>query len=82
MHSNSQNFLFARKHGYFPSQDDNVALKYHHKALRHTLKQLQDPEAHQSEEIIGCIAAFMIHHVSRQWRSEQTGGQLTHVRLF
>ncbi|ENI07978.1 hypothetical protein COCC4DRAFT_20880 [Bipolaris maydis ATCC 48331] len=61
MLANSQNFLFEKRHGYFPSQDDAVALRHHHKALRHTTEMMKDPKMHQSDELIGSMVSFMIH---------------------
>ncbi|KAJ5060819.1 hypothetical protein J3E74DRAFT_450616 [Bipolaris maydis] len=64
MLANSQNFLFEKRHGYFPSQDDAVALRHHHKALRHTTEMMKDPKMHQSDELIGSMVSFMIHQIS------------------
>ncbi|KAG9193184.1 hypothetical protein G6011_03219 [Alternaria panax] len=64
MLSNSQNFLFQRRNGYYPSQDDAIALKYHNKALRHTTQMMNDPTKRLSDEVIGAVVSFMIHFVS------------------
>jgi hypothetical protein len=64
MLSNSQNFLFQKRNGYFPSQDDAIALRYHNKALRHTAQMMNDPKKRTSDEVIGAVASFMIHFVS------------------
>jgi hypothetical protein len=64
MLANSQNFLFEKRHGYFPSQDDAVALKHHQKALNHTTQMMKDPKMHQSDELIASVISFMIHQVS------------------
>ncbi|RMZ68228.1 tachykinin family [Pyrenophora seminiperda CCB06] len=62
MLANSQNFLFQKRHGYFPSQDDAVALKHHHKALRHTTSIMKDPTKYKSDEVICGVVSFMIHN--------------------
>ncbi|CAA9962937.1 hypothetical protein PTMSG1_06305 [Pyrenophora teres f. maculata] len=62
MLANSQNFLFQKRNGYFPSQDDAVALKHHHKALRHTTLMMKDPAKHKSDEVICGVVSFMIHN--------------------
>lgn len=60
--SNSQNFLFQQQNGFFPSQDDGIALTHHHKALRHASEMMKDASKHKSDEIIGTVASFMCHH--------------------
>jgi hypothetical protein len=78
MLANSQNFLFQKRNGYFPSQDDAIALKLHHKALRHTSDLMKNPAKHQSDEIVAAVISLMIHHVSSLWPS--VGGLLTCFR--
>jgi hypothetical protein len=73
MLANSHNFLFQKRNGFFPSQDDTVALELHHKALRHTSDLMKDPTKHQSDEIVAAVISLMIHHVSSLWYS---GGAL------
>jgi hypothetical protein len=70
MLSNSQNFLFQRHNGYYPSQDDAIALKHHNKALRHTAQMMNDPNKRTSDEVIGAVASFMIHFVSSLYRDD------------
>ncbi|CAG5158171.1 uncharacterized protein ALTATR162_LOCUS5020 [Alternaria atra] len=60
--SNSQNFLFQKLNGFFPSQDDALALTHRHKALRAASEMMKDPTKHKSDEIIGTVASFMCHH--------------------
>ncbi|KAL6704519.1 hypothetical protein ACN47E_008148 [Coniothyrium glycines] len=59
--ANSQNFLFQKANGYFPSQDDTLALVYHHKALRYASEMMKDVSKHQSDEMLGAVASFMCH---------------------
>ncbi|KAH7075765.1 hypothetical protein BKA63DRAFT_512323 [Paraphoma chrysanthemicola] len=60
--SNAQLFVYQKRHGFFPSQDDAVALSYHHKALRFTSEMIKDPSKHKSDEILGAVTGFMCHH--------------------
>ncbi|KAF1829240.1 hypothetical protein BDW02DRAFT_536696 [Decorospora gaudefroyi] len=62
MLANSHNFLFQKRNGYFPLQDDALALKHHHKALRYTSELLKDPAQHLSDRALGAVVSFMIHH--------------------
>jgi hypothetical protein len=64
MLANSQNFIFQKLNGFFPSQDDSLALTYHYKALRRAGEMMKEPQTHNSEAIIGAVISFMIHHVS------------------
>ncbi|CAO2647075.1 Nn.00g079970.m01.CDS01 [Neocucurbitaria sp. VM-36] len=60
--SNSQNFIFQKHNGFYPSQDDALALTHHHKALRHASEMMKDPVKLKSDETIGAVASFMCHH--------------------
>ncbi|KAI4942193.1 hypothetical protein J4E91_010167 [Alternaria rosae] len=80
MLSNSQNFLFQRRNGYYPSQDDAIALKYHNKALRHTTQMMNDPAKRTSDEAIGAVVSFMIHFVSRL--CEDNGGKADNLQAL
>ncbi|KAF2024131.1 hypothetical protein EK21DRAFT_79413 [Setomelanomma holmii] len=62
MLANSQNFIFQKQHGYFPSQDDPLALTYHHKALRRAGEMMKLPQTHNSEDAISVVVSFMCHH--------------------
>jgi hypothetical protein len=64
MLANSQNFIFQKLNGYFPSQDDALALTHHHKALRQVCEMLKIPHNHNSDEAIGAVVSFMCHQVS------------------
>jgi hypothetical protein len=64
MLANSQNFIFQNLNGYFPSQDDALALVHHHKALRNGSELMKDSKMHNSDETLGAITSFMCHHVS------------------
>ncbi|KAH9882667.1 hypothetical protein J1614_000903 [Plenodomus biglobosus] len=59
--ANSQNYLFQKIHGYFPSQDDHVALTHRHKALVHANQMMQDTTKHTSDEMIGTVASFICY---------------------
>jgi hypothetical protein len=63
MLANSQNFIFQKLNGFFPSQDDALALTHHHKALRHASEMMKIPQKHSSDEAIGAVVSFMCHHV-------------------
>ncbi|KAH8640883.1 hypothetical protein IG631_03824 [Alternaria alternata] len=67
MLSNSQNFLFQKRNGYYPSQDDAIALRYHNKALGHTAQMMNDPSKRLSDEVIGAVVSFMIHFVGNMY---------------
>ncbi|KAJ4377202.1 hypothetical protein N0V83_000025 [Neocucurbitaria cava] len=60
--SNSQNFIYQKHNGFYASQDDAVALKHHHKALRYAGEMVKDPVKLKSDETIGAVASFMCHH--------------------
>ncbi|KAH7067953.1 hypothetical protein FB567DRAFT_541528 [Paraphoma chrysanthemicola] len=62
MLANSQNFMFQKKNGFFPTQDDSVALAYHHKALRRANEMMKKTQTHNSEATISAIVSFMCHH--------------------
>ncbi|KAI8933326.1 hypothetical protein NX059_009950 [Plenodomus lindquistii] len=59
--ANSQNYMFQMIHGYFPSQDDHVALTHRHHALMHANEMMKDASKHKSDEMIGTVATFMCH---------------------
>jgi hypothetical protein len=60
----SQNFVFQKANGYFPSQDDAIALTHHHEALRLAGEMMRRPGWHRTDEAIGTILSFMAHQVS------------------
>jgi hypothetical protein len=64
MLANSQNFIFGQRNGYYPSQDDALALSHHHKALRAAGEMMRDEGKRNSDETIGAAVSFMCHHVS------------------
>jgi hypothetical protein len=64
MLANSQNFIFGQRNGYYPAQDDELALSHHHKALKAASEMMRDPAARNSDEAIGATVSFMCHHVS------------------
>jgi hypothetical protein len=64
MLANSQNFIFQNINGYFPSQDDAIALTHHHEALRLAGEMMRRPGWHGTDEAIGTILSFMAHQVS------------------
>ena len=70
MLSNSQNFLFQKRNGYYPSQDDAIALRYHNKALGHTAQMMNDPSKRLSDEVIGAVVSFMIHFVGNMYYND------------
>ncbi|KAF2845127.1 hypothetical protein T440DRAFT_493642 [Plenodomus tracheiphilus IPT5] len=59
--ANSQNYLFQKMNGYFPSQDDHLALAHRHKALIHANEMMKDTLKHTSDEMIGTVASFLCH---------------------
>jgi hypothetical protein len=69
MLANSQNFIFMKKNGFFPSQDDNLALTHHHKALRQAGQMMKDATMHKSDEALGMVASFLCHHVGASGRA-------------
>jgi hypothetical protein len=64
MLANSQNFIFHKLNGFFPSQDDALALTHYHKALRNASEMMKVPESHNSDETLGAVTSFMCHQVS------------------
>ncbi|KAF2629211.1 hypothetical protein BU25DRAFT_364230 [Macroventuria anomochaeta] len=62
--ANSQNFIFQKMYGYFPSQDNAQALIHHQKALRFARELLSDSTKHTSNKALGTIVSFICHHVS------------------
>jgi hypothetical protein len=59
----SQNFVFQKLNGFYPSRDDALALTHYHKALQHAGEMMKSPENHTSDEAIGVVASFMCHQV-------------------
>lgn len=64
MLANSQNFMFQKIFGHFPSQNNALALTHHQKALHLARKLMRDPAKHQSNEAVGVIVSFTCHHMS------------------
>ncbi|CAG5158169.1 uncharacterized protein ALTATR162_LOCUS5019 [Alternaria atra] len=60
--SNSQNFIFQKLNGSFPSRDDALALTHSYKALRAASEMMKDSSKHKSDDMIGTVASFMCHH--------------------
>lgn len=60
----SQNFIFQKIDGNFPSVDNALALVHHQKALRLARELLSDSTNHTSNEAVGTIVSFTCHHVS------------------
>jgi hypothetical protein len=52
-----------KRNGYFPSQDDHVALTHRQKAYRCTIEIMKDPSKHKSDEMIGAVVSMMSHLV-------------------
>jgi hypothetical protein len=63
MLANSQNYIFQKLHGYYPSQDDALALTHHHKALKNASEMMKDPKMLNSDASVAAVASFMCHHV-------------------
>jgi hypothetical protein len=78
MLANSQNFIFQKLNGYFPSQDEGLALTHHHKALRHARELMKNPQMHNSDETIGAIISLLCHQASITLRLNES--LLTHLR--
>ena len=64
MLANSQNYIFQKLNGFFPSQDDALALTHHHKALRQAGEMMKNSKTLNSDDTIAAVASFMCHHVS------------------
>jgi hypothetical protein len=64
MLANSQNFIFQKLNGFFPTQDHGLALVHYHKALRHASEIMKDLQTWNNEEVIVAAGSFMCHHVS------------------
>lgn len=62
--ANSQNFMFQKIHGYFPSQNDDVSLAHRHRPL--VLPTMEDPAKRPSNEFIGAVINFMSHLVDNR----------------
>ncbi|KAF9691459.1 hypothetical protein EKO04_010905 [Ascochyta lentis] len=75
--ANSQNFIFQRKYGYFPSQDNALALVHHQKALRLARELMSDVSKHTSNEALSVIVSFTCHHAllgnfaGGEWKQHQ-----------
>jgi hypothetical protein len=78
MLANSQNFIFQKLNGFFPSQDDALALTHYHKALREASKMMKAPHMHNSDEAIAAIVSFICHQVSPGLYLDKS--ILTHLR--
>jgi hypothetical protein len=63
MLANSQNFVFQKMNGYFPSQDHALALTHHHEALWLAGEMMKRPDWHGTDEIIGTVLSFLAHQV-------------------
>lgn len=71
MLANSQNFLYQKMYGFFPSEDNAQALIHHYKALHFARKLLNDATKQTSNEALCAIVSFTCHHVSI---SDRSGG--------
>ncbi|KAJ4986548.1 hypothetical protein SVAN01_07984 [Stagonosporopsis vannaccii] len=60
--ANSQNFLFQKMYGFFPSQDNAQALFHHHKALHFARKLLSDSTKQTNNEALCVVVSFTCHH--------------------
>ncbi|UPX19979.1 uncharacterized protein EKO05_0010227 [Ascochyta rabiei] len=75
--ANSQNFLFQKTNGRFPSQDNALALVHHHKALRLARELMSDSSKYTSNEAVGVIVSFTCHHAllgsfaGGEWKQHQ-----------
>lgn len=63
MLANSQNYIFQKLNGFYPSQDDSLALTHHHKALRQATEMMKDSQKFKSDDAVATIVSFMCHHV-------------------
>jgi len=64
MLANSQNYIFQKQYGFYPSQDDALALTYHHKALRQASDMMQNAQTLSTDDTVAAVVSFMCHHVS------------------
>jgi hypothetical protein len=64
MLANSQNYIFQKQNGFYPSQDDALALTHHHKALRQTSEMMKNAQTLNTDDTVAAVASFMCHHVS------------------
>jgi hypothetical protein len=62
--ANSQNFIFQKNNGFYPSRDDALALVHHHKALRQASELMKSPRNHNSDEALSIVTSFMCHQVN------------------
>jgi hypothetical protein len=62
MLANSQNYVFQKLNGFYPSQDDALALTYHHKALRQA-NAMKNAQTLNTDDTIAAVVSFMCHHV-------------------
>ncbi|KAF3032390.1 hypothetical protein E8E12_003484 [Didymella heteroderae] len=75
--ANSQNFVFQKIRGAFPSQDNAQALVHHQKALRLARELLSDSTKYTSNEVLGTIVSFTCHHAllgsfaGGEWKQHQ-----------
>jgi hypothetical protein len=78
MLANSQNFICQKQNGFYPSQDEGLALTHHHKALRQASDLMKTPGMHNSDEVIGAISSLICHQVSFSCAPNES--ILTHLR--
>jgi hypothetical protein len=64
MLANSQNYIFQKRNGYYPSRDDPLALMHHYKALKQATEMMKNPQTFKSDGTVGAVASFMCHDVS------------------
>ncbi|KAF1363411.1 hypothetical protein EJ07DRAFT_152225 [Lizonia empirigonia] len=75
--ANSQNFIFQKMDGNFPSVDNALALVHHQKALRLARELLSDSTNHTSNEAVGTMVSFTCHHAllgsfaGGEWKQHQ-----------
>ncbi|KAF2826610.1 hypothetical protein CC86DRAFT_349539 [Ophiobolus disseminans] len=62
MLANSQNYIFQKRNGYYPSQDDALALTHHHKALRQAGELMKNAQTLNTDQAVAAVVSFMCHH--------------------
>jgi hypothetical protein len=61
--ANSRLYMLKELTGAFVQQDDALSLSHQNAAFRSMVEKMNDPKQHDSDELLGCIASFMCHHV-------------------
>jgi hypothetical protein len=71
--ANSRLYMLKEVTGAFVQQDDALSLSHQNAAFRAMADKMHDSKQHDSDELLGCIASFMCHHVGTKMQCRYHG---------